>query len=56
MRVLLRRGIEPSILEDSPKEPITEGAWDFERFDDLSRAILYLLRGFRRQRVSDDQS
>ncbi|HXH09558.1 MAG TPA: hypothetical protein VNP04_07335 [Alphaproteobacteria bacterium] len=55
VRVLLRRGIEPRILEDCPKESITEGGWDFERFDDLSRAILYFLRGFRRQRVSDDQ-
>lgn len=55
VRVLLRREIEQPILEDCPKELIVEGGWDFERFDDLSRAVLHLLRGFRRQQASDDQ-
>lgn len=55
MRVLLHRGIEPPILEDCPKAPMLEGGWDFERFDDLSRAVLHLLRVFKRQRVRDDQ-
>ena len=55
MRVLLRWGIKPPILEDCPKEPIAEGGWDFERFDDLSRAVLHLVRAFKPQRVSDDQ-
>jgi hypothetical protein len=53
--VLLHQGTEPPILAECPKEPRTEGAWDFERFDDLSRAILLLLRALKRQRVSDDQ-
>jgi len=55
VRVLLHQGTDPPILAECPKELRTEGGWDFERFDNLSRAMLHLLRAFKRQRVSDDQ-
>lgn len=34
---------------------VSDGGWDFERFDDLSKAILELFKIFRRQRVPDEQ-
>jgi hypothetical protein len=43
------------VLATCPREAITQGGWDFEQFDDLSRAIWHLLREFKQRRIRDDQ-
>jgi hypothetical protein len=34
---------------------MSTGGWEFERFDDLSRAVLHLIREYKRQNVSEHQ-
>jgi hypothetical protein len=43
------------VLATPPKETVTQGGWDFEQFDDLSRAVLHLLHDFKQRRVRDGQ-
>jgi hypothetical protein len=52
--VLIREENRP-VLATPPKETVTQGGWDFEQFDDLSRAVLHLLQDFKQRRVRDDQ-
>ncbi len=54
VRVFSHEADRPAMVE-CPKTPPSRGGWDFERFDDLSRAMLHLLREFKKQQVRDDQ-
>lgn len=49
------QGNDRPVLAECPNEPMTEGGWDFEQFDALSRGIVYLLEEFKKQHVADDQ-
>lgn len=44
-----------SVLAVCPETPLARGGWEFEQFDDLSRAVLHLLRDLKNQRVIDNQ-
>ena len=44
-----------SALIDCPDQPLSSDGWEFERFDDLSRATQHLLRLYRNRGISEDQ-
>ncbi len=52
---LLKKQRDSAVLIRCPDSPVQEGGWGFEDFDDLSRALLGLLRILDNQGVVDDQ-
>jgi hypothetical protein len=54
VKLLVKTSGRP-VLIGCPVAPREEGGWEFEKFDDLSQAMLSLLRAFRQQEIGDEQ-
>lgn len=54
VRVFVEEEARP-VLVVCPPAPLPQKGWDFEQFDDLSRAVVELLQEFRKQRITDNQ-
>lgn len=54
IRVFIQDGNRPALII-CPTTLLSQGGWEFEQFDQLSRAVWHLLREFKRQRVADNQ-
>lgn len=52
--IFVKESAQPKLIE-CPTQAITEGGWEFEKFDDLSDALMHLLRELKRRSVADDQ-
>ncbi|MCI0561057.1 MAG: hypothetical protein MN733_21430 [Nitrososphaera sp.] len=54
VKIFVKEPVESKFIK-CPTEPITKGGWIFEEFDDLSNAVMHLLRELKRQEVEDEQ-
>jgi hypothetical protein len=55
VQVLAKENNQP-VLIDCPKARISSGGWEFERFNDLSRAVQHLLGIYlKEKKVDEDQ-
>lgn len=54
VKIFVKGSAQPMLIE-CPTQAITEGGWEFEKFDDLSDALMHLLRELKRQGITDNR-